>query len=153
MKKISLFFVIFCFSNSLCFGAEPTEYEVMAKAFSRSTQVFQKLIESGPGYNVVSHRDPMEPLIDGQGNIVATTVTTPVSSHEDLVVKGIVYSDKFKAALIDDKLYFPGDIVGPYRILQIKPDGFLAQDGGKTIFVPLYSNTEAQEKPIARSTN
>ena len=148
MKAIFLFLVILCFSGSVAFAREPAEHEVMAKALSHTMDVFRKLSEPGSGYNVVLRRDPLEPLIDGQGNVVSGT-----GLHEGLVVQGIMYSEGFKSALVDEQFYFVGDTVGPYRILQIKPDGFLAQDGEKTIFVPLYSNTKTQEKPITESAN
>ncbi len=144
MKTFFLTLTIVCFVLSQAFAGEPTEQEVMAKALSHSIETFRKLSEPGPGYNVVLHRDPMEPLIDGQGNIINQT-----GLHEGLVVQGILYSEGFKSVLVDDQFYFAGDSVGPYRILEIKSDGFLAQNEGKTIFIPLYSNTPTQEKSIS----
>ena len=148
MKIFFLILTIMCVPLSTASAGETSEHEVMAKALSHSMEVFRKLSEPGSGYNVVLRRDPLEPLIDGQGNVVSAT-----GLHEGLVVQGIIYSEGFKSALVDEQFYFVGDTVGPYRILQIKPDGFLAQDGEKTIFVPLYSNTKTQEKPITESAN
>ncbi|MBI4167811.1 MAG: hypothetical protein HY515_02540 [Candidatus Aenigmarchaeota archaeon] len=147
MKTFFLALTIVCFVFSQAFAGEPTEQEAMAKALSHSIETFRKLSEPGSGYNVVLHRDPMEPLIDGQGNVVSS-----IGLHEGLVVQGIIYSEGFKSVLVDDQFYFQGDTVGSYHIVEVKPDGFVArQDDGKTIFVPLYSNTQAQEKPIAKS--
>lgn len=149
MKTLFLALMIVCFMFSQAFAGEPTEQEVMARALSQSIETFHKLSEPGPGYHVVLHRDPMEPLIDEQGNIINST-----GLHEGLAVQGIIYSEGFKSVLVDDQFYFQGDTVGPYRIVEVKSDGFVArQDDGKTIFVPLYSNAQAQEKSIAESAN
>ena len=150
MKKSLFFLAVFCFLSASGFSAEPMNYEAIAKSLSRSIEIFQKLMQPGPGYNVALRRDPMEPLVDEQGN-VTNLQSSPQESREGLVVKGIVYSDKFKAALVDGEFYFPGDSVGPYQILEIKRDGLLIQDGNKTTFVPVDSNAQAEEKPSGRS--
>ena len=149
MKTFFLILIIMCFPFSTASAGEIGEHEVMAKALTHSIETFRKLSESGSDYNVVLRRDPMEPLIDGQGNIVNSA-----GLHEGLIVQGIIFSEGFKAALIDDKFYYAGDTVGSYRILEIKSDGFLAEDENKkSVFVPLYSNnSQTQEKPLVKST-
>jgi hypothetical protein len=96
------------------------------------------------GYDAVFRRDPMRPLIDAQGQLVTTT-----GLHGGLSVQGIIWSDERPLAVIEDELCAQGDVVGPYKILQIRADGVIAQREDQFLFIPLDRGVETrQEHPV-----
>ena len=142
MKKkiIFLLLMVFCFFSLTSYAAEPSDYELTVKALSRVVESARELSKTGAaGYNVLFRRDPLQPLVDGSGNVINSA-----GLHAGLSVQGVIWSDKFKSVLIDDELYGQGDTIGPYRILKVRADGFLAQKGNETVFVPLYSDRHSE---------
>ena len=112
---------------------------------------FKALSDSGTGYDEVFRRDPMQPLVDARGNIISS-----VGLHSGLVVQGIIWSEgseEARTALVDDEFYVQGDIVGPYRILEIRSDGLFAQSEDKTVFIPLYPEVHAGRNVPSKPTS
>ena len=110
-------------------------YEDTTDQLSQVTKVFlQRKKERGAGYEVVFRRDPLRPLVDESGNVV-----NPVGLESSFELQGIVRSKDLNLALVNDRFLKEGDVIGPYKILQIRPDGIRAQRGAETLFIPLHS--------------
>ena len=93
------------------------------------------------GYDVVFRRDPMRSLIDARGQLV-----TSAGLGGGLSVQGIIWSEERPLAVIDDALFAAGDTVGAYKILQIRPDGVIAQHGQEALLIPLDRGLQALEE-------
>lgn len=139
----TIFLLIFALSFGWCkVGLASHPYEQMATELSKTVELYKGLNQEAPKYEVVFRRDPMRALIDNQGNVLIAA-----GLHQGLALQGMVWSQGFNKVLIDDEFYGPGDEVGPYKIMEIRPDGLLAQEGEKSVFVPLYRDNEpVQEK-------
>ena len=109
-------------------GAQEQTASDLAQAIE-STKV---AASTGPGYDAVFRRDPMRPLVDGEGNLL-----TSVGFQDGLSVQGIIWSDERPLVVVDDELLAEGGTVGPYTIMDIQPDGVTVQQGDHTLFVPL----------------
>ena len=70
--------------------------------------------------------------------------------HVGLAIQGVIWSDERPLAVIDDELFAQGDAIGPYKILQIRPDGVVVQRQDETLFVPLDRGVET---PAAAPAN
>ena len=132
MKTIFRAFLIFCLGANAAFAAMPAEYEAAAKQLELAIGTFRAFSKPKEALNLGARRDPMQPLIDTKGNVISSSGT-----RGELVVQGIIWSEAFKTVLIDDEFYGEGDTVGSYRILEIRSNGFFAQDASnKKIFIP-----------------
>jgi hypothetical protein len=124
------------YSNA--YGGELADYQASATALTNTMQRFQKLAAPSSEFDVVLHRDPMRSLVDSSGGVISR------SGFEDgLVLQGVIYSGDMKSVLIDDKFYKVGETVGPYTILEIRPNGFLGTTEGREQFIPLYAENDA----------
>ena len=137
-------FTVCCLSTAVA-ASSPTVYEKVTEQLSQTVATCRKLAAQVAGYDAVFRRDPMRPLVDGQGQLV-----TSAGLHGGLSVQGIIWSDERPLAIIDDELLSQGDVVGSYKILQIRADGLIAQRGEEYLFVPLDRGLETQEeRPIS----
>ncbi len=83
-------------------------------------------------YDVVFRRNPMTPLVDAQGQLISSA-----GMHGGLSVQGIIWSPEHPMVIVDDELFSPGDAVGPYTIVEVRPDGAIVLQGVNTLFIPL----------------
>ena len=118
--------------------------EINAKAYERVLQQLSKAVESSEAlsnqvaaYDVVFQRDPLQPLIDSQGQVVA-----PVGLRSGLAVQGIIWSPERPLAVVDGELLGVGQVAGPYIIQEIRGDGILVKRGTQLIFIPLDRGLE-----------
>ena len=134
--------IIFYFSIFSAFAAL-TENESLEQTLSNSVAQFRELTQSRRVYQSLPRRDPMQPLIDEQGNI-----THSAEISDGLLLQGVFVSGGTRMVLIDDRFYSEGNTVGAYKILEIKPNGFLAQkENEKPTFFPIHSQPEGPESP------
>ena len=137
---------------ALCFGAAaeamPSDYTRAVEQLSRALQEYQNLAQRMTPYDVVFRRDPMQPLVNEQGELMSSS-----GLSSGYAVQGIIWSDERPLVVIDDELYPAGATVGPYVIVQVLPDGVMAQRGeDKAIFIPLDRGLSLpQEHPAAAS--
>ena len=113
---------------------------MMASGLATMMEQFKELIRPFV-YDPGMHRDPMQSLVNGDGRVLQTS-----GFHQGLALQGIIWSGDFKRVLIDNEFYSEGDTVGPYRILEIKKEGFAAEFEGKKIFIPLYPEEAGAKK-------
>lgn len=135
------FVLLFIFAPS-AFALESAELDITANALQKTIGQFSTLAETQSSYDVVLRRDPLRPLVDTQGNVIFAA-----GLHEGLIVQGIIYSEEFKAALVDDRFYQAGEKIGPFEVLEIQQEGFLAHGPEGEVFVPLYPDI-AEEPPV-----
>jgi hypothetical protein len=141
-NKIILMFLFVLLATPVA-ASETADYQMFAKALSNSLERFHQITKANSEYDVVLLRDPTQSLIDSEGNVINTS-----GLHKGLVVQGIIRSGKDKSALIDDQFYAEGDSVGPYKILEIKENGFEALKGAEKVFVPLYNDSSDSENSV-----
>ena len=139
MKSVILFLLFSLFWNPFGLAADPAEYESALKELSQAIELFRELSKPGPTYEMAFRRDPMQPLVDAFGNPLVA-----IELEEGLTVQGIVWSEDFRTVVVDDKSYVVGDTVGAYKILEIRPDGFLAEKDSETEFISLYPERQTQ---------
>ena len=119
-----------------------TPPEGVADQLSKAVHTCKAMAQDMGGYDAVFHRDPMQPLIDAQGHPITSS-----GLQGGLFVQGIIWSDEHPFAIVDDELLSQGDVIGPYTILQIQPEGVAVQRAGEKIFIPLDRGLETQEPP------
>lgn len=113
-------------------AASTTTYEQIIEQLTQALRTCRTLSQRLVDYDAVFRRDPMQALIDAQGQLVTST-----GLHSGLAVQGIIWSDQHPLAVIDDELFSPGAVVGPYTILDIQPQGVVVQRGKDELFIPL----------------
>ena len=115
--------------------------QALASVRSLATQVVP--------YDAVFRRDPTRALVNEQGELMTST-----GLHGGLAVQGIIWSDQRPLAVVDDELVAQGDVVGPYTVTEIKPDGLIAASSAETVFIPLDRGIEPREsRAIPRSSS
>ena len=135
MNTIVVFLLMtLCCYTPQAFAAQATEYEAVAKELSQTTRLFRELSKRAPAYNIRARRDPMQPLLDDRGNTIGSLGLI----DNDLALQGIILSKELKTALINDEFYSEGEMVGSYKILEIKSNGIVASNGTETTFVELH---------------
>ncbi len=140
---MKLLLVLFCLLAPCPAWAAPAqEGELLVKDLSSAIEEYKAIDHGLSNYDVVLRRDPMQALVDESGNIVS-----PAGLHDGLTVQGVIRSKDFKSVLVDDEFYAEGDMIGPFRVVEIKENGFVAEEEGKKIFVPLYSENSAPANP------
>ena len=134
--------VFFASTIALAEAVSPKYDETLNELF-RALKAYQDLHRVGGSYDVLFRRDPMRPLVDAKGRVVHS-----VGIYSNLAVQGIVQSTDLNVVLVDDHFYAPGDHIGPYRILEIRPDGLRVEQEGQELFIPLYpdSSTPSENK-------
>ena len=83
-------------------------------------------------YDAVFSRDPMAPLVDARGRMILSAWRASGPA-----VQGIIWSEEHPLAVVDGELLKPGDVIGPYTLLSIRPNGLVAGRDGQELFVPL----------------
>ena len=131
-KTLALLFCLLF--PAVAWAASAQDCETMINNLSKAISDCEALEKRSSDYDIVLRRDPMEPFVDDEGNVLSRA-----GFHAGLVVQGIVRSGKMKKILVDNVFYSEGNMVGPYKILEIKKNGFWALEDGERIFVPLYA--------------
>ena len=83
-------------------------------------------------YDSVFRRNPLQRLVDGEGQWVNSS-----GLSSGLSVQGIIWSDQQPFTIVDDELYAPGAVVGPYTIAEIQEHGVVVQREQTQLFIPL----------------
>ena len=109
-----------------------------------AVQQTMRLLQQFPSYDVVFRRDPMQPLINAQGDL-----THSAGLSSGYAVQGIIWSDEHPLAVIDDELVSAGAVVGPYTILEIHQDGVVVQRDGEKLTIPLDRGLKPPAAPEA----
>ncbi len=97
----------------------------------------RSLTKQVPPYDAVFHRDPMRAIVNDRGEMV-----TSAGLHGGLSIQGIIWSDQRPLAVVDDELVAQGEVIGPYTITEIKPNGVMAASSTDTVFVPMDRGIE-----------
>ena len=135
--------VLFLFFSGIAQAeVAPREYERIAKDLSQALGQIPNLAKPEVKNldELVSRRDPLRPLIDSEGNPVKGT-----GFSDGPALQGIVRSEGFTRALIDDQLYSEGDAVGPFKLRKIREDGIELEGEGAVSFLPLYPSADAKK--------
>lgn len=137
MKNLLIVLIILYSVLSPAF-AELTDNEILQKSLSNAVDQFRELSQPRRVFRIL-RRDPMQSLIDDQGNLIHSAEVS-----EGLILQGVFVSGENKMVLINDRFYNEGATAGPYKILEIRSDGFLAQQGDKKpTFFPLHPKSES----------
>ena len=138
-RSFSLVSLVAILSFSAIVSAEVSKlsFDRLHSQLSQAIASCRELAGRMGGYDVVFRRDPMRPLVDGQGQLASSA-----GLSGGLSVQGIIWSDQRPLAVIDDELYPAGQTVGPYAILSIQPDGVIVQRGAEKTFIPLDRGIE-----------
>ena len=112
--------------------AATANYERTARQLSEAIDTATHLAQDEQPYDVVFCRDPMQPLVNDQGDIVFSS-----GLHGGLSAQGIVWSESRPLVIVDDEVLAKGSAVGPYTIVDIQPDGVIVERDGQRMFVPL----------------
>ena len=118
-------------------AADAAASERTVEQLAQAVTTSQGLIESIAPYDAVFRRNPMQPLVDGQGQWISGS-----GFSNGLSVQGIIWSDQQPFAIVDDTLYAPGAHVGPYTIVEIKEQGIVVERTGVRLFVPMDRGLE-----------
>jgi hypothetical protein len=121
--------------------AASINYQQTMQELAEAIQAAQALNQESQRYDVVFRRDPMQPLINSQGEIVFSS-----GWHGGLSAQGIIWSEARPLVIADDELLAVGDTIGPYKITDIQPNGLTVERDGETLFVPL---DRGMELPVA----
>ena len=138
---------ILCLSSAVMAATTSKDHGRTAEQLAQAIDICKRLAQQTVGYDVVFRRDPMRPLVDSHGELLSTAGMSGGFS-----IQGIIWSDARPLAVIDDELFAQGDVVGPYTILEIKPDGVVVARGNETLLIPLDRGLEPQqEHPVELS--
>ena len=140
MKYIRVFLLLFLSFSGVARAADiaPKEYQRVTNQLSQAVQLFRNLAKIKSSFDEkLPRRDPLKALVDGQGKFVGAA-----GLYDGPQLEGIVHSDGFIRALIDNQFYAVGDTLGPYRIQEIRDDGVQLEEKNSTLFVPLYPNSQ-----------
>ena len=134
-----MFLIVFFCVSSPCYPEGLKRSDTIAAELSRSIAFYHESSSLSNDRADMVGRDPLQPLMDAQGNVL-----NPTYVNSELMVQGIVNSGKSQVALINNKLYSQGDTIGHNRILEIHADGIMIQDEKGTTFVPLYPDSSKE---------
>ena len=141
--RTSIFFMSVCLlwqGSPAEAASTPKEYEQIAGKLSKAMALYRSKNKTAERYDVIFRRDPMGALVDEQGRLASG-----LGLYNGLAVQGIVHSNDTILALINDEFFRQGDQVGPYKILEIRSDGLVAQREKDTLFIPLYPQSDGQK--------
>ena len=133
---------LFCLVKPYRMEAASAGDEQTIQQLSQALESAQSLAKQAAPYDAVFRRDPTRALVNEQGELVTST-----GLHGGLAVQGIIWSDHHPLAVVDDELVAPGEVVGPYTVTEIKPDGLTAASSTDTVFVPLDRGIAPRESP------
>ena len=127
IRIVPLFFLL-----GLCVGSPSAEcatenLERTTRRLSQALETYRGELHRQGGYDPVFHRDPMQVLVDSKGAIMSSA-----GLHDGLAVQGIIWSQAKPLVVIDDRLFAQGDTVGPYKIVTIRQDGIVVQNGDQS---------------------
>ena len=112
-----------------------------AEELAQAVQASRTLSQRVAPYDAVFRRDPLQPLVDGQGQWVSSS-----GLSSGLLVQGIIWSDQRPFAVVDDELYAPGAVVGPYTIVEIHEQGIVVERDSTRLMIPLDRGLEPPSK-------
>ena len=115
---------------------------VRADSIERTTKQLAQAVETWTtqaktqwaGYEAGFHRDPLQPLVDGQGHVIGQVGGLQSGV---LSVQGIIWSQEHPMAVIGDELVGEGATVGRYTVTKILQDRVEVQAGSETKVVML----------------
>ena len=115
------------------------QIEQTTQQLSQTMKSYRDQLKERGEYDSAFRRDPMQALVDSQGQLIGS-----VGSREGSWIQGIIWSESRPLVVVDDQLFGPGEVVGPYKILEIHPDRVIVQKGDQqqTIFL----DRETEEK-------
>ena len=116
--------------------------ERTTRQLSQALQTYRSRFQQEGRYDAVFQRDPMQAMLNSQGR-----VTVSAGLGEGLAVQGIIWSEARPLVVIDDHLFAQGDVVGPYKILEIHPNRVVAQLGDESKVIQLDRDLQKQETP------
>ena len=144
---VTLLVGLFCLVKPYRMEAASAGDEQSIQQLSQALETVQSLAKQAAPYDAVFRRDPTRALVNEQGELVTST-----GLHSGLAVQGIIWSDHHPLAVVDDELVAPGEVVGPYTVTEIKPDGLTAASSTDTVFVPLDRGIAPHEESQATAT-
>lgn len=80
-------------------------------------------------YDAADERDPLRPLINERGQLLLQAE----KSAGDLILQGILYSDRGSQVFINNELFKEGQIVEGYTIIEIKANIVILEKDSKCI--------------------
>ena len=125
MKIFGCALVIFFSFSSLCFSQEFKRYDATLAELSQKMDRFSEPLKTIRVDEKTIRRDPLQALVDDQGNVLEPSR----AKDSALALQGIVGSAGSMSVLINDKFYTQGETVDQYRILEIRADGVVIQNG------------------------
>ncbi len=90
--------------------------------------------------SAVFRRDPMQSFLNSKGQPIVSPVV-----REGFWIQGIIWSDTHPLVAAGDQLFSQGDVVGPYKIIEIYPDRVVVQKGDQQETISLDRWTEEKE--------
>ena len=135
MKRLLIFVACHVLLAMPVFAAEQAK---VLEELGQSLAVSATFSEQMNGYDVVFRRDPMQPLLNKDGDLIASS-----GMRGGLSVQGIIWSDEHPLAVVDNELFSVGATVGPYLIAQIQQAGVVVIRGNRELFIPLDRGVES----------
>ena len=113
------------------------QIEQTTHQLSQAMESYRDQLKERGGYDTAFRRDPMQALVDSKGQLIASA-----GLREGSWLQGIIWSDTRPLVVVDDQLFAAGDVVGPYKILEIHPDRVVVQKGDQPETILLDRGTE-----------
>ena len=113
------------------------QIEQTTQQLSQAMKSYRDQLKERGEYDSAFRRDPMQALVDSQGQLIGS-----VGSREGSWIQGIIWSDTQPLVVVDGQLFGPGEVVGPYKILEIHPDRVVVQKGDQQETISLDRETE-----------
>ena len=140
LQKIVLLWVGLGIMRPLPAEAALDQIEQTTHQLSQAMKSYRDQIKEPGEYDTAFRRDPMQALVDSKGQLIAST-----GLREGSWVQGIIWSETQPLVVADDQLFAIGDVVGPYKILEIHPDRVVARKGDQPETILLDRGTEEKE--------
>lgn len=104
---------------------------------SQAMESYRDQVKERGEYDTAFRRDPMQPLVDSKGQQIASG-----GLREGTWIQGIIWSEMRPLVVVDDQLFGTGEVVGPYKILEIHPDRVVVQKGNQQETISLDRGTQ-----------
>ena len=79
-------------------------------------------------YSPFTDRDPLYPLVNERGDILVKEKR----EVGDIIIQGIIYSGDNSSVIINNEIFYQGDVYEEYTIKKIEPGGIIFEkDGGE----------------------
>ena len=128
---------VFLVTMLACAPSLFAEQAKVLEELGRSLAVSDTFSGQVNSYDVVFRRDPMQPLLNKDGDLIASS-----GMRGGLSVQGIIWSDEHPLVVVDNELFGVGAEVGPYLIAQIQQSGIIVIRGNHELFIPLDRGVE-----------